>query len=73
MIPIDRIALNTMAALFPTREVVPIIRRPDLGTRHHALHDAATAISKAAVSYQPSAVSKGRLWKILPERKLAGE
>jgi agmatine deiminase len=42
----DRIALNTLAALFPTQRSSPdLFRRPHLGTRHHALPDSTTAIS----------------------------
>ena len=41
--PNDRIALNTLAEVFPTREIVPIYsRRFDLGIWRAALHDATT-------------------------------
>ena len=72
--PNDRIALNTMAALFPTREVVPIYSGDliwGLGTMHCMTQQQPSQKQPSAISRQPSA--KARLWKILPERKLAGE
>ena len=42
--PNDRIALNTSGAVIPhQRSRSNLFRRPRLGTRHHALHDATTA------------------------------
>jgi agmatine deiminase len=51
--PNDRIALNTLAALFPTREVVPIYSGDliwGLGTMH-----CMTQQQPSAISSQPSA------------------
>ena len=51
--PNDRIALNTLADPIPhTRDRADLFRRPDLGTRHHALHDPTTA---GSLTYSASA------------------
>ena len=48
--PNDRIALNTLAEVFPSREVIGIhCGRSGLGSRHAALHDSAATAAGTAV------------------------